>query len=136
VISTEPLVIESRIEALMRKGLAEPRFLQGVFPFLGAGFYAPALLNPDLTYAVPKSAKARLLYVRAGNLSEEMIYLCPLRDGKPIRYFPIRARGDIHVTLAIQDDIPGGSQMELHFAAPDGLAGSVVLDVGFIEMYE
>ncbi len=136
MIATETLVTEARVEALLRNGLAQPRFLQGVFPFLGAGFYAPALLNPDLTYTVPEDAKARLLYVRAGNLSEEMIYLCPVRDGKPIRYFPIRAGGDIHVTLAIQDDIPGGSHMEVHFAAPDGLAGSVVLDAGFIETYE
>jgi len=118
----------------MRRGLARPYFLQGVFPFVGAGFYTPALLNPELTYTVPRGTQAKLLYVRSGNLSDEMIYLSIVRDGEPMRYFPIRAGGDVHVTLAITEDIPAGSQLEVHFAAPDGLGGSIVLDVGLVEL--
>ncbi len=130
----EPLIVESRIEALMRRGLARPLFLQGVFPFVGAGWYTSGLLNPNLIYTVPGGKQARLLYLRAGNLSEAMIYLSIMRDTQPMRYFPIRAGGDAHITLAITEDLPTGSRMEVHFAAPDGLSGSIVLDVGFVEL--
>jgi assimilatory nitrate reductase catalytic subunit len=130
----EPLVVESRLEWLMRTGQARPRFLQGVFPFLGAGFHVPSLLNSALTYTVPDGRLARLLYVRAGNLSDEMTYLSVVRDERPMRYFPIQARGDVHVTLAITEDIEAGSRLEVHFAAPEGLAGSMVLDVGLVEL--
>ena len=33
--------------------ISKPTFLQGVYPFEGAGLEKPAPLHPDLTYTVP-----------------------------------------------------------------------------------
>ena len=51
-----------------------------------------------------------------------------------MRYFPIGAKGAIHVTLAIVEDIPPESELELLVGAPEGLAGSVLVDMGLMEL--
>ena len=56
-----------------------------------------------------------------------------MRDGVPMRYFPIGAKGDVHVPLRVVEDIDGGSVVELHLAAPLGLTGTVVVDLGLVE---
>ena len=56
-----------------------------------------------------------------------------MRDGVPMRYFPIGAKGDVHVPLRVVEDIDGGSVIELHLAAPTGLQGTVVVDLGTVE---
>lgn len=113
---------------------SEPRMLQGVFPFEGQGLERPFLLNPVLTYVVPRQRQAQLVYFRAGNSSEEMIDLLFVRDGLPMRHFPIGARGDCHITLAIVEDLLAGTQLEIHIGAPEGVRGTVVLDVGLMEL--
>lgn len=132
--SVSPVVAETHLECLLRLGLAHPRFLQGVHPFSGNGFYQAQLLGPDLRYAVPAGCAAKLMYCRAGNLSDELIYLSVVRDGAPMRYFPIQGQGDMHVSLAITESIPAESVIEIHFAAPEGLTGAIVLDVGLLEI--
>ena len=57
-----------------------------------------------------------------------------MRDVRPMRHFPLGARGDCHITLAIVEDLPPGTRLEVHVAAPEGTAGTVVLDVGLVEM--
>ena len=42
-----------------------------------------------------------------------------MRDGVPMRYFPIGAKSDVHVPLRVVEDIEGGTVIELHLAAPD-----------------
>jgi assimilatory nitrate reductase catalytic subunit len=56
-----------------------------------------------------------------------------MRDGVPMRYFPIGAKSDVHVPLRVVEDIEGGSVIELQIAAPLGVSGSVVVDLGLVE---
>jgi len=51
----------------------------------------------------------------------------------PMRYFPIGAKSYVHVPLRVVEDIEGGSVVELYLAAPDGVGGSVVVDLGMVE---
>ena len=48
-----------------------------------------------------------------------------------MRYFPIGAKSDVHVPLRVVEDIEGGSVIELPLAAPIGLRGTVVVDLGW-----
>lgn len=81
-----------------------PRFLQGVFTFEGQGLDAPYLLDESLAYTVPAGASTQPVYFRGGNSTDEMVYLTLMRDGAPIRYFPIAARGSTHVSLRVVED--------------------------------
>jgi hypothetical protein len=63
-----------------------------------------------------------------------MIYLVLANRGKPMRYFPVGARGAIHVPLAVIEDITPGSEVEVLIAAPQGLKSAVLVDVGFMEI--
>ena len=45
----------------------------------------------------PPDKRAQTLYFRGGNSSAEMIYVVLMRDGKPMRYFPIGAKAATHV---------------------------------------
>jgi hypothetical protein len=111
-----------------------PRFIQGVFPFEGRGLDQPAPLGPGTSYSVPGDKRAQLIYLRAGNSSSELCYLQLLRDGKAMRYFPLGAKGSVHVPLSVVEDIFPQSKLELTLAAPKGTAGLVVIDVGLLEI--
>lgn len=50
-----------------------------------------------------------------------------------MRYFPIGAKGDVHVPLRVVEDIDGGSMIELFIMAAAGVRGSVVVDLGMVE---
>jgi assimilatory nitrate reductase catalytic subunit len=113
---------------------SNPRFLQGVFPFEGKGIDSPFLLDPALSYTVPAGVIAQPVYFRAGNTCAELVYVMLMRDGKPMRYFPIGAKGDVHVALRVVEDLDGGTVLELYLAAPDGVGGAVVIDVGLVEV--
>jgi hypothetical protein len=113
---------------------SKPRFLQGVFPFEGKGIDAPFPLDAALSYTVPLGVTTQPVYFRGGNTTAELIYVVLVRDGSPMRYFPIGARGDVHVPLRVVEDLDGGTVLELQVAAPAGVAGSVVVDVGLVEV--
>jgi hypothetical protein len=57
-----------------------------------------------------------------------------MRDGRPMRYFPIGARAGTHVALRVVEDLLAETLIELYLAAPAGAAGTVVIDVGLIEI--
>ena len=76
---------------------------------------------------------AQALYFRGGNTTDELITVVLMRDGVPMRYFPIGAKADVHVPLRVVEDIEGGSVVELQLAAPLGLTGTVVVDLGLVE---
>ncbi|OHV43924.1 molybdopterin oxidoreductase [Pseudofrankia sp. BMG5.36] len=116
-----------------RRMHSTPRFLQGVFSFEGHGLTKPAFLDPSLTYTVPPGATTQPVYFRGGNASDELIYVLLVRDGAPMRYFPIGARADVHVPLRVVEDLLGDTRVELHLAAPEGVEGTVVIDLGLIE---
>jgi hypothetical protein len=111
-----------------------PRFIQGVYGFRGAGLGRPRPLEPAATYKVPFDKRAQLIYLRAGNSADQMIYLALLREKKPFRYFPIAAKGAIHVQLAIVEDIDPETELELVLGAPEGLEGSLLVDLGILEI--
>jgi hypothetical protein len=111
-----------------------PRFLQGVFPFEGKGLDRPAPLGPELSYVVPDGVSAQAVYFRGGNAAAELVVAVLMRDGKPMRYFPIGAKGDVHVPLRVVEDLPAGTGVELWLAAPAGTTGTVIVDLGLVEV--
>jgi len=111
-----------------------PRFIQGVFAFRGAGLGAVTPLRPAAQYKVPFDKRAQLIYLRAGNSTNELIYVSLLRQKKPFRHFPIGAKGAIHVQLAIVEDIEPESELELAVGAPEGVEGQVLIDLGLLEI--
>ncbi len=111
-----------------------PRFLQGVYPLTGEGLAKPGPLDAALRYTVPSGASAQALYFRGGNSTAELVYVLLLRDGEPMRWFPIGAKGDVHVPLRVVEDLPGGTVVELHAAAPEGVTGELVVDLGLVEV--
>jgi hypothetical protein len=111
-----------------------PRFLNGAYRFTGDGYEAPGLLDRSLVYTVPFDKRAQLIYLRLGNSSSEMIYVSLMHDGKPIRLFPVGARGSSHVPLAVVEDLPPESRIELFLAAPSGCSGTAVIDLGLVEI--
>ena len=129
----ETIITETRQQRRVRLGLAVPRFLQGVFPFMGRGFFDLGPLHDSLTYTVPVGKAAEVVYFRAGNLSDDLVYLALCVSGKPVRYFPVGPKADFHVPLSIVETNPAGSRIEVGLAAARGLSGSIVIDVGILE---
>jgi assimilatory nitrate reductase catalytic subunit len=111
-----------------------PRFLQGVYPITGEGLTKPGPVDAALKYTVPSGLTAQALYFRGGNSTGEMVYVLLVRDGEPVRWFPIGAKGDVHVPLRVVEDLPGGTVVELHAAAPEGVKGELVVDLGLVEV--
>jgi hypothetical protein len=111
-----------------------PRFLNGAFPFQGTGYTTPALLDPSLVYVVPADKRAQLIYLRGGNSSTELAYLTLMQDGKTARMFPIGAKSSIHVPLAVVEDLQPDTKIEVFFGAAPGVSGTLILDLGIIEI--
>jgi hypothetical protein len=111
-----------------------PRFLQGPFDFEGNGLDKPLLIDESLRYVVPVGAVTQPVYFRGGNSSDDMISVVLSRDGKPMRYFPIAARGATHVALRVVEDLLADTILELFVAAPAGCTGTVIVDLGLVEV--
>jgi hypothetical protein len=111
-----------------------PRFLQGPFEFDGNGLDKPFLIDESLRYVVPAGCVTQPVYFRGGNSSDEMISVVLFRDGKPMRYFPIAAKGATHVALRVVEDLLGDTVLELFIAAPSGRTGTVIVDLGLVEI--
>jgi hypothetical protein len=111
-----------------------PRFLNGVYSFVGAGYEKPSLLSGKLTYSVPPDKRTQLIYFRGGNSCDEMIYFVMTRDGVPMRYFAVGARAGTHVPLAVVEDLFPDTKLELLLGAPVGATGYVIIDVGLVEI--
>jgi len=114
--------------------ISKPVFLQGIYAFEGSGVDKPAALHADLTYTVPDGVTTQPLYFRGGNTTDELVTVVLMRDGVPMRYFPMGAKADVHVPLRVVEDLEGGTAIELYIAAPEGLTGSVIVDVGLVEV--
>lgn len=111
-----------------------PKFIQGAFEFRGAGLNKLVPLQPAAKHLVSADKRAQLIYLRAGNASAELVSLTLLRGKQPMRLFPIGAKGSLHVQLAIVEDIDPETELELCIGAPEGLQGSVVVDLGLMEI--
>ena len=111
-----------------------PRFLQGFFTFDGKGFDNPFLLDSSLRYVVPPGMTTQPVYFRGGNSTDEMITILLMRDGTPMRLFPIAARGATHVSLRVVEDLLADTVLELYIAAPADVGGTVAVDLGVVEI--
>lgn len=111
-----------------------PRFLQGFFPFDGKGFDDPFPLDSSLRYVVPAGSIAQPVYFRGGNSTDEMITVVLMRDGAPMRYFPIAAKGATHVSLRVVEDLLADTVLELYISAPADVSGTVLVDLGMVEI--
>jgi assimilatory nitrate reductase catalytic subunit len=83
---------------------------------------------------VPPGLQAQLVYFRGGNSSSELVYVVLVRDGDPMRYFPMGARGDSHVSLRVVEDLLSDTRLEVHLAAPEASSGFAVIDIGLVEI--
>lgn len=111
-----------------------PRFLNGVYAFAGSGLESSSPLGAGLSYTVPSDKRSQMIYFRAGNSAPEMVAVSLMKDGHSFRTFPIAARGSVHVPLAVVEDLMPDSVISVNVAAPAGVAGQIVLDVGLIEI--
>lgn len=111
-----------------------PKFLSGIFMFTGSGLETATLLGESLRYTVPSNKRSQLVYLRAGNSSDQLISLSLMRDGKPMRLFPLGAKAAEHVPLTVVEDLEPDTVLEVHVSAPSGTSGHVVLDLGLIEV--
>jgi hypothetical protein len=111
-----------------------PRFLQGPFEFEGNGLDKPFLIDESLRYVVPTGSVTQPVYFRGGNSSDEMVTVVLFRDGKPMRYFPMAAKGATHVALRVVEDLLGDTVLELFIAAPRRCTGTVIVDLGLVEI--
>lgn len=111
-----------------------PRFLNGAYAFTGAGYDRPTLLDATLVYLVPADKRAQLIYLRAGNSGSELIAITLMQDGKTARIFPVGAKASVHVPLAVVEDLQPDTKIEVFCAGTQGASGTIVLDVGIIEI--
>ena len=111
-----------------------PRFLQGVYTFEGKGLDKPELIDPALVYGVPVGTTTQAVYFRGGNASAELVSVVLMRDGTPMRYFPIGAKNHTHVALRVVEDLEPGTGVELHAAASPGVTVTLVIDMGLVEI--
>ncbi|CAA9464356.1 MAG: hypothetical protein AVDCRST_MAG38-557 [uncultured Solirubrobacteraceae bacterium] len=112
---------------------SRPHFLQGIYSFEGRGLDQPFLLDPDLTYSVPRDTEAQFVYFRGGNSSDELVTAIVMRDGKPMRMFPMGAKAGTNMPLRIVEDLLAETRLEVHLAAP-AISGQVVIDIGLVEV--
>lgn len=127
------VISETRHQRLVRTGEATPRFLQGVFPFMGRGIHELIPLSDGLGYRVPRGGIAEIVYFRAGNVSDDLIYLALTANSAPLRYFPVGPKADVHVRLVIIESHAAGTLIQVALAASRGVSGTVVVDVGILE---
>ncbi len=116
-----------------------PRIITGIFSFTGGGYANPVVPDPVspgglASYSTPADKRAQLIYLRAGNSTSEMVTLVLLRNGAPMRLFPLGAKSGQHVPLAVVEDLFPDTRLELRIAAPEGLSGTLVLDMGLMEI--
>ncbi len=112
---------------------SEPKFIQGAMSFTGAG-YNKAVPLESANFVVASDRRAQPLYFRGGNSGAEMITVVLMRSGKPMRYFPIGAKAGTHVQLAVVEDLEPETKLELVVLAPEGLSGTVIVDLGLVEI--
>lgn len=108
----------------------KPVLLQTIVTFEGRGLDQPQPLG--LTYTVPRGKTAGMFYFRAGSTVSGMVNVSVLRNGKLMRYFPVAANNAMHVSLAIVEELPAGTTIEVH-AAGEG-SGTLILDIGYLEV--
>lgn len=117
---------------LVGVGAGRPVLLQGTFDFAATGLKTPQPLSDRLFYTVPPGMVLGVRYLRVGNVSEGLVAVSTVVNGLPHRIVPCAANDAMHVSFAIVDPIPAGSQIELQIAATQ--PGTVIIDCGCLLM--
>ena len=107
-----------------------PILLQTLATFEGNGLAAPHPLG--LSYTVPSNRTSGMFYFRAGSTVGGMVNISVMRDGQLMRYFPVAPNSAIHVSLAIVEELPAGTRIDI-LAAGEG-SGTLILDIGYLEV--
>lgn len=110
-----------------------PAFLQGTFAYSGQGLEQAVALT-GASYTVPSDKRSQIIYLRAGHTADELVDVLLLKDGKVMRHFPLSAKGAMHVPLAVTEDLWPDSVLEVQLAAPAGTNGTLILDLGLMEI--
>jgi hypothetical protein len=105
-----------------------------VLTFEGRGLLHPVSLGEAASYTAPADKRAQLVYLRAGQSLDDLAYLSLVRDGKVVRLFPLGAKASVHVPLAVVEDVQPESRLEVLIGAPEGSRGTLVLDIGIVEV--
>ena len=113
---------------------AIPASCRALSAFDGKGYDSPFLLDSSLRYVVPAGAVTQPVYFRGGNSTDELVTAIVMRDGAPMRYFPIGAKGAMHVPLRVVEDLIADTVIEVFIAAPEGLSGTLFIDIGLVEI--
>ena len=108
----------------------EPVLLQTLTEIEGRGLDVPQPLV--LSYTVPHGRTSGMFYFRAGSSVSGLVNVSVLRDGKLMRYFPVAPNSAIHVSLAIVEELPAGTRIDI-LAAAEG-SGTLILDIGYLEV--
>ena len=94
----------------------------------------PFSLGEGVSYQAPPGKRAQLVYFRAGHSLDAFVYVSLQRDGQVVRLFPLGSKAAMHVPLAVVEDIEPGGTLQVFLGAPDGAAGTLVLDIGIVEV--
>jgi len=91
-------------------------------------------VGESATYRAPSEKGAKLVYLRAGHSLDALVYLSLEQDGQLLRLFPLGAKAALHVQLAVTEDIEAGAELMVFLGAPEGATGTLVLDIGIVEV--
>ena len=83
---------------------------------------------------MPADKRGQLIYFRGGNSTAELAYVTLMQDGKPARTFSVGAKSGVHVPLAVVEDLQPDTRIEVFFGAAAGVSGTLVIDIGIIEI--
>ena len=89
----------------------------------------PAVPSTRPGYTVPAGVVAQAVYFRGGNAADELVCVVLMRDGAPMRYFPIGAKATCTSRCAWSRTSTGTSSSCARRAR--GVTGTVVVDLGW-----
>lgn len=117
---------------LVGVGAGKPILLQGIFDFPATGLKNPQLLSEKLRFVVPIGHVAGLRFFRGGVTCERMVCVSTVVNGLTHRLIPLAANASMHVSFAIVEPLPAGSEIEIHIASD--APGTAIIDVGGLLM--
>ena len=117
---------------LVGVGAGKPILLQGTFDFEATGIRSAVLLSEKLRYVVPAGHVAGLRFFRAGVSCGKMVCLSTVVNGLTHRLIPIAPNSSSHISFAIVEPLPAGSEIEIHIASDE--PGLAIVDVGGLLM--
>jgi hypothetical protein len=75
---------------------------------------------------------AGVRFLRAGVVCDSMVCVSTVVNGMPHRLVPVAANSASHVSFAIVEPLPAGSQVEIHIASDS--PGTAIIDAGCLQM--